>query len=197
MAIYDADIRGPLFRKIQIDYSYDPSTIVVPEMDVCAGNARIDIAVINHILTGYEIKSERDTLDRLPSQMEFYNKFFEEITLVVSENHYSEAKKIIPEWWGIECVVNSESILIDCYRKSQYNDSIDSLALTRILWKVELLELLKKDGITKGVKSKSRYELGKKISENLSKENIKEFVKEKLKTRQSWRSVPIQQIYDD
>ena len=61
----------------------------------------------------------------------------------------------------------------------------------------ESLDLLRKNGVEKGVKSKTRYELGLKIAGLISETEIKEFVKEKLKTRKSWRAVPIQQLYDD
>ncbi|MDI3548182.1 MAG: hypothetical protein PWR10_1834 [Halanaerobiales bacterium] len=199
MPLYDQDIRGPLLNKLSKlePYSSDPSTVVIPEMDVCAGNARIDIAVINHNINGYEIKSERDTLERLPSQIEFYNKFFDNITLVVSGSHFSKAKEIIPDWWGIEYVVEEEdSLVIYSEREPRQNKELDILSLACILWKSEQLELLKKYGITKGVKSKTRYELAEKIVNNVSNNDIKEYVKEKLKSRESWRAVPIQQLCD-
>jgi hypothetical protein len=37
------------------------------------GEVRVDVAVINGELHGYEIKSERDTLERLPRQVKAYS----------------------------------------------------------------------------------------------------------------------------
>ena len=140
MPIYDSDIRASLVKKLSNldEYRTDPSTVIVSELDVCAGNARIDIAVMNHKIVGYEIKSERDTLERLPSQIEFYNKFSDEITLVVSEQHYSKAKELIPDWWGIECATpkSETSIVLSSERKPKQNEEVDVFSLTQLLWKM-------------------------------------------------------------
>ncbi|WP_168198409.1 sce7726 family protein [Crassaminicella thermophila] len=78
MKIYDPDIRELLLKKFLKTKAFisDPTTKLIHEMDVCFGTSRIDIAVINGKIHGYEIKSEQDTLDRLPAQIESYNKIF-------------------------------------------------------------------------------------------------------------------------
>ncbi|WP_052770006.1 sce7726 family protein [Paenibacillus sp. IHB B 3415] len=75
----DSDIRLLLKRKFTsfAEFTLDSTTIVVDELDVCFGSARVDVAVINGRLHGFEIKSESDNLDRLPSQIEFYSRVFE------------------------------------------------------------------------------------------------------------------------
>src|SRR5436305_708698 len=50
---------------------------------------------------GYEIKSDKDTLIRLPRQVDAYNAVFERATLVSTRRHLSSAREIIPNWWGI------------------------------------------------------------------------------------------------
>ena len=45
--------------------------------------AVFDIAVINCSIHGYEIKSDLDTLMRLPQQLEFYAMTLQKLTLVV------------------------------------------------------------------------------------------------------------------
>jgi hypothetical protein len=69
-------------------------------MDVCSGCARIDIAVINGKIHGFEIKSEQDNLERLPSQVELYNNVFDTITIVAAENHFNKLNEIIPKLGG-------------------------------------------------------------------------------------------------
>lgn len=78
MKIYDSDIRSLLFQNFQQtdEYmSYD-DTVVISEMDVCAGVSGADIVVINGKMHGYEIKSAQDSLSRLPQQMQSYNQVF-------------------------------------------------------------------------------------------------------------------------
>ena len=74
---------------------------IFEELGVRHGAARIDIAVINGFMHGYEIKSDSDTLERLPGQMNEFNAVFDKMTLVVGKRHLYDAINIIPDWWGI------------------------------------------------------------------------------------------------
>src|SRR5690606_14499419 len=82
----------------------DQSTVIINELDVCAGSAIMDIVVVNGEIHGFEIKSERDNLKRLPQQISYYNRVFDRVTLVVSSDHLDKAQEMIPEWWGIYCI---------------------------------------------------------------------------------------------
>lgn len=200
MNVYDQDIRKILiknFTHIQ-EYVSDPSTVVVNELDICFGAARIDLAVVNGKLHGFEIKSEQDTLVRLPAQVEIYNKVFDTLTLVVSENHCIKAMDIIPEWWGVLCVRKKEdSLIVDTIRKPSLNEEIEPLHLTQFLWKKELSELLAKNNVMKGIKSKTRIQLGRLVTKNVTQEQLTEFVRDKLKTRDYWKALQLQQLCGD
>lgn len=198
--IRDADMREVLLNEFtkEQDFIFDPTTIVVHELDVCLGSAIIDIAVINGKINGFELKSERDNLERLPHQIKFYNKVFDTVTLVTSEKHYKKAIEIVPDWWGIQCITNNdENICIKTVRKENQNNNIDAFSLAQLLWKNELLELLKKHNIVKGVKSKTRLELGEIVANTFEVEYISNFIKTKLKTRNTWKALQLKQIYDD
>ena len=200
MDVYDKDIRKILiknFTGIQA-YMSDTSTVVVNELDVCFGAARIDLAVVNGQLHGYEIKSEKDTLARRPAQIEIYNKVFDTLTLVVSENHYPRAMKMIPEWWGVLCVRKKEgSLTVETIREASINNKIEPLHLTQFLWKNELLELLEQSNVIKGIKSKTRIQLGRMVTKKISEEHLFEFVRNKLKTRDDWKALQLPQLCDD
>lgn len=199
MKVYDKDIRSLLLKEIvkKQEYVSDPTCIVVHEMDVCFGCARIDIAVINDRMHGYEIKSERDNLERLPFQIEFYNKAFDTITLVVSENHCAKAAKIIPKWWGLYCAIKDRrEPSLQVIRHPSRNSRVEALTLAQILWKEELRELLTVNGVTKGVKNKTRYELGEMAAKEVGYSELASFVRNKLKNR-DWRALPIRQLCDD
>src|SRR5258706_11027427 len=91
----DALIRKALLVRLSHQY---PSTKyrIVPELGLWHGAARIDIAVVNGILHGFEIKSDRDTLSRLDVQMPAYNSVFDKVTLVVGRTHLVQAFQTIP-----------------------------------------------------------------------------------------------------
>lgn len=200
MKIYDKDIRRILINKLSVQQEFisDPTTIVVHEMDVCFGCARVDIAVINGKIHGYEIKSEQDNLERLSTQVEFYNKMFDTVTLVTSEKHFSKAVDIIPDWWGLDCVTkNNKNVCINQKRAPQENKEVEVVYLSHLLWREELLELLQLNGISKGIKTKTRYELGKIVEDNIKLATVSLFVRNKLKNRKSWKALQLRQIYDD
>ena len=67
----DQDIRSVLNQKLEKKYR-DADTIIINELGLLQGLCRVDVAVINGIIHGYEIKSEADTLERLPLQAKLW-----------------------------------------------------------------------------------------------------------------------------
>ena len=59
----DADVRLVLKHALVARYG-ETDTIIVEELGLCRGSVRADIAVINGLMKGFEIKSDRDTLQR-------------------------------------------------------------------------------------------------------------------------------------
>jgi hypothetical protein len=98
----DIDVRQALWRKVLADHIRDPRTRVVSELGVAYGEARVDIAVVNGRLHGFEIKSDSGTLVRLPSQIEAYNRVFDRVTLVAGRKHIDGLTALIPDWWGVK-----------------------------------------------------------------------------------------------
>ena len=58
----DKDIRIALIEEIN-NLNIGNNYRIVEELSVCDGEARVDVALINGKLCGYEIKSDRDTLE--------------------------------------------------------------------------------------------------------------------------------------
>ncbi|MFW7190042.1 sce7726 family protein [Lysinibacillus sp. BNK-21] len=184
----DNDIRDVLLNDLYIKHSNDTDTKIVNEMGVLHGQSRVDVAVINGVLHGYEIKSESDNLSRLPSQIKDYNLVFERMTIVVQRKYLEDVRKMIPKWWGIILVTSqSNNINLRVLRKGKKNPTLDPFALSSLLWKDEALEILKKRDLQKGYLSKPRKVIYQKMSESLSIGEIKYFVNEQLKSRADWR----------
>lgn len=64
-------------------------------------NCKADVALINGTSTVYEIKSERDKLDRLDAQISAYRKFFAVVNVVVGEKHLCAMERILPDDVGV------------------------------------------------------------------------------------------------
>ncbi len=75
------------------DHECDHDTKVVQEMGVWNGTVRIDIAVINGELGGFELKSDSDNLLRLPAQAELYSRVFDRMTSLLVR---STSRKLPP-----------------------------------------------------------------------------------------------------
>ena len=62
-----------------------PGTLIIDELPICRHAARADLAVINGHFSGYEIKSDRDTLKRLGSQVDAYCRVFDYVAVVTAQ----------------------------------------------------------------------------------------------------------------
>ncbi|MBU8589185.1 sce7726 family protein [Priestia megaterium] len=184
----DFEVRKSLIQYLHTKYKEDKETKIVNEMGICFGQSRIDVATINGILHGYEIKSESDTLVRLPSQMKDYNKVFERMTIVVSQKYLDKVRLMIPSWWGIIVVRNKggEAILKEI-RKGRKNKNVNPYAVSQLLWKEEALQILENKGLQRGFLSKPKRVILEHLSRSLQIEELQENVNLQLKQREGWK----------
>lgn len=190
MKTRDIDIRSSLHTKLQAEHCYDiANTLILNELSLCQGDARIDVAVINGAMSGYEIKSESDTLERLPSQSETYNKVFDTMTILTASKYIESIIKVVPEWWGVTKaeMQEDEQVHFSPIRVSMQNPSIDSLAIAQLLWREEAIGILKEKGLQKGLLSKPRKFLWEALATNLTLNDLKFEVRRALKARKDWR----------
>lgn len=187
----DRMIRTALKEKLEESYGSLKNTKIIEELGLTHGEARIDIAVVNGVIHGYELKSDKDTLKRLPGQIEVYNTVLDRVTLVVGKNHLHEAIKIVPDWWGITIakIVDSNNAVSFCkIREAEQNKNQNSAAVAALLWREEALEILEKIGQDKGMRSKNRKAIYERLAEVLDKKTLKEIVREQLRSRLNWRA---------
>jgi len=164
---------------------------IFEEFSIRHGLARIDIAVINGIMHGYEIKSDRDTLKRLSEQMNEYNAVFDKITLVVGKFHLYNAINIIPDWWGIVIakIDINKNVVFHTIRKADYNPEQKGVSIARLLWREEALKILEDQNKAIGFRSKPRNLIYEKLASVLNEETLKDKVKNTLLvSRKDWRS---------
>ena len=186
----DTIIRKALLEQLSKEYAANPEYRVIPELGLWHGAARIDVAVVNGVLHGFEIKSDRDTLARLPEQREAYNSVFDQVTIVVGSRHFIEAFKMIPEWWGVQIahVGKDGSVFFNQIRESRSNPMQDDISIARLLRRREALDLLESVGMANGIHSKSRDTIYAKVVETVELETLKSYVRNVLQgSRQDWR----------
>lgn len=190
MQTRDIDIRNALHTKTLIKHKNDPDTLVVDELGLCQGIVRIDIAVINGSINGYEIKSEKDTLERLPMQIEYYSKVLDTITIVTGECHLDSLYNSLPEWCGIKLAFKTKNDLVSfrSIRKPKKNPQIEPYCLAQLLWRDEALAILTELGIEKGFLSKPRNIIWRKLSDSIPLYSLQDYVRRQLKARSNWRS---------
>jgi hypothetical protein len=172
----------------------DAETFVVDELGLKNGEIRADIAVLNGKLVGYEIKTENDTLTRLPSQVEAYSEVFDKAFIIVSPNHLDKAVDSIPDWWGIYTITSTENdnYSFPCIRKAKLNKKQSSFSLAQLLWKAEALEVANVL-LRHNIKPKtSKHEVYDVISGTCSSKKLSKIVIKYLKQRENWRTSQIQ-----
>lgn len=185
----DRDVREALRRKVFAEHIRDPNTLVVEELGIAYGEARIDVAVVNGRLHGFEIKSDADTLHRLPTQMVLYSAVFDRVTLVVGNKHLVGSAALVPDWWGLKLAVQGKrgAVRFEEIRTSKLNCGIDPTSLATLFWREEALSFLETRG-ERGFRSKSRAQLYEIIAARVPLNDLKDGVRSALKLREGWRS---------
>ena len=180
----DADIRPALRSLLLSQHRDEPGTILVEELGFCRGQTRIDLAVVNGLLHGYEIKSDRDSLRRLSGQIDFYGKVLDRATLVVGERHLGEAVAMLPQWWGVLRVeVGSNGPRFRTARRGSKNPDRDPRSLVELIWLEEAVALLERRDAARGVRGKPRRVVWDRICEHFALEESAEAVRCHLKAR--------------
>lgn len=179
----DADIRSAL-RLSLLSKHADDNTVIIEELGLCRGRVRVDLAVVNGILHGYEIKSDRDSLHRLGSQIEFYGKTLDRVTLVVGERHLAGAIEMVPNWWGVlEIQMSARKLRFKRLRRSRQNPCRDPRSLVELLWLDDAVALLEERGAAKGIRGKPRCVVWDRICQHFAEDEIAETVRNHIKAR--------------
>lgn len=184
-------LRSHLRHHLASRYPGEADTTFIDELGLCQGSARVDLAVINGQLHGYEIKSERDNLRRLSAQVALYGRVFDRITLVCSERHVYKALDIIPDWWAVLRIVHTnQNPTFKLIRRGRKNPSRDARALVEFLWMEEAVALLTQRHAIRGMRGKPRATLWNKLCEILKLEEVAAAVRAHLKATAEQRGRP-------
>jgi len=177
----DADVRA-LLREYLHDLNRDTDTVLLEELGLCQGDVRVDVATVNGELSGFEIKSPSDTLARWPNQQKVYSKVVDRAWLVAPTRAIEKA--VAPDWWGLIGVFEvGDRLALRVARPSGLNPKPDPRSIAKLLWRDEALEVLRNAGQARGVMTKSRAKIWKRLIETVSLEDLRASVRAALKRR--------------
>jgi hypothetical protein len=185
----DGDIRHALRANLLEQHRGDRSTILIEELGLRHGAVRADVVVVNGLLHGFEIKSDLDTLRRLPRQVEYYSSVLARATLVVGYRLLDRALTLLPGWWGVILAKPGKEIHVelDPIRRAEENPQLSPLALAKLLWREEALTALRYAGAADGLSSKPRAHLYQRLADTTDLRCLQSLVCAALKARTSWR----------
>jgi hypothetical protein len=180
----DAIIRQAIRASLEASHRGEDA-VIVDELKVSLGSGRIDVAVINGRLEGYEIKSDKDSLHRLPKQVAMFGAVAERMTLVTGRRHLDKAIEVVPDWWSVVACSSNDGaqITFERIRRGRINRKLDKTALVETLERDEIVHMLASVNLDKGFRSATYRVLAERAILNMSTDQISKYVKRILKVR--------------
>ena len=191
-AVTESDIRLALRRRLSRYQKLRPGTLVIDELGLAHARSRIDVAVINGYVHGYEIKSARDNLDRLGRQLQVYRQTLQKLTVVTASRHKSRLWDELPSWCGVIEVEHGprHGTKLHLVRSARLNPEVDSVMLAHLLWRQEVLELLTTIGYAPKELRFPRRRLYEMLCERLGPREIAAEIRKVMAHRRAWRVRP-------
>ncbi|WP_353228496.1 sce7726 family protein [Pseudomonas qingdaonensis] len=147
-----------LFDKKMVD-----DAVIINEMVVANWSRRADMAVANGRLYGFEIKSQFDSLRRLPGQLESFQEHFDKVVVVAAPKFISAIERDYPDSIGIlEVSLSSGRPRLRQVRAGRINEVKDIAKLASLITKAELERFLRVNGVSDDA-NLSRSEMVKKL----------------------------------
>jgi hypothetical protein len=191
-ATKDKDIRIALHAKRFRHLKAQKDTLVIDELGLAHAKSRIDVAVINGCIHGYEIKSARDTLDRIATQIDIYRQTLQKLTIVAATKHVDGIIGQTPEWCGVLAAEQGSrgGISFHVLRNPVANPEIDPVMLAHLLWRDEVIELLGQAGYASKDLRRPRRQLYEMLCEVMTLREITASIRRFMVQRQTWRARP-------
>jgi hypothetical protein len=188
----DAEIRSALHAKRLRYAKSHPDTLVINELGLAHAQSRIDVAVINGCIHGYEIKSAKDNLDRLATQIEIYRRALQKLTLVAAPKHVAGIMSRAPEWCGVLAAEQGPrgGVSFHVLRNSVANPDIDPVMMAHLLWRNEVIELLGQAGYSAKELRRPRRQLYEILCEAMTVREITAAIRSFMMQRRRWRDRP-------
>lgn len=188
----DADIRRALHAKRLRKIKAQPDTLVIDELGLAHSRSRVDVAVINGCIHGYEIKSAKDNLDRLASQIDIYRQTLQKLTIVAAPKHIEGIVADAPEWCGVIAAEQGPrgGISFQVLRNTATNPDIDPVMMAHLLWRDEVIRLLDRAGYAPKDLRRPRKQLYEMLCDAMTLPEITASIRSFMVQRRTWRDHP-------
>lgn len=182
--LYDTDMREILFET----YENTGNRLRIFE-ELVIGKSRADAILVNEgEILGFEIKSDKDSLVRLTTQVKNYERFCDKCYIVTGIHYIDRIEEAVPEHWGIYDVMKDEEghlhieIFREAIRNPKERPTIKLKNQMNLLWRVELIKIVKEHKLG-GVTTRNKKQLRDLIIEKLGKDEAKRLTCEALMER--------------
>lgn len=184
----DSEIRQSLVEHFRARKK--SQAVLISEVDVrWSVPARLDLLLVSDRIHGIEIKSDFDSLRRLPRQVAAYSAVTERCTVVVGERHTDAAREAVPDWWGVWIARAHGPSLpkVVQVRRGKANPSVDPLAVLTLLTRPQLTGALTKAGFS-GLSAASVDELRALLVGSASLASVVSTARHAMLARSDWTS---------
>ncbi|WP_131739354.1 sce7726 family protein [Actinomadura roseirufa] len=187
----ERQLRQSLLTLLEDRHRDDADTVIRHEMGLCSGARRVDLAVINGDLAGFEIKSDQDTLERLAGQAADYGRVLDRVTLVTTDRYLAHAAVLVPEWWGLVRAVPADreeagTVELSEVRAAGVNTGQEPFAVAQLLWRDEALAILRARDQHKGVQRERRWLVWERLAAVVPLPELRRLVCAQLRARRTW-----------
>lgn len=143
----DSEMRAAVSQHIEARVR-DREYLLVPEVDVrWSVPGRLDAMMIADRITGFELKSEADSLARLPRQIHTYGAVAERAVLVVAPRHLQAGLAAAPAWWSVWAAIDGiDGVKLRQVQRGKLNPGINLLAVLSFLPRETILAELQRRG---------------------------------------------------
>lgn len=156
----------------------DKDAVIISEMTVANWTRRADVVLANGTLWAFEIKSNSDSLHRLPGQIEAFRRHFEKFTIVAAERFEAAICNMMPEGVGL-WIVDPQGRITQ--RVPPRQTRLSKAAYISLMTAAEIKQLLSANGIAV-MRGASRSRLAE-MAESLPQSDLGEAARNAVKRR--------------
>jgi hypothetical protein len=181
----ESELRQALIASLRLAA---PTAQILEELGIEHGGARIDVALLDQGLAGFEIKSDFDSLDRLAHQMHAYHRVFDTLTVVTTTAFVSQVELLLPTWWGLWVAGDAAdgAVRLNIARPATTNPRQEARSLLTLLWREEVLMLARAHAPGKVRASANRATLYDQLAAAADVPTVRQWVADAL-GRRAWR----------
>lgn len=155
----------------------DNDAVLINELPVDSFAGRADIVMVNGHIEFFEVKSEADTLTRLPQQVGIFSRFCDKLHIVAAPNHINPIMISTPEHVA---VWQLDATGIKIIRRGKRQELRDNKTLTKLVNVKELRQILSCMGKKSDSSRRKDMELA---AESLASDELRQLVLRALKNR--------------